>query len=366
MGILHRVYARHAPTIWEVETRLLHRLRRVRKPVAVQWIATKACDLKCPHCYSSAGRPAPDELTTDEVKRLLIDELVNLGSPELVIAGGELFLRKDLPEIIEYAASRGIRWSMHSHGRLVPHFRELMAKFPPVMAAISVDGPPAMHDTFRGRQGSFDDAMRAVEVLVEIGCPEVAVSTTVTRLNADHLVDLYPMVRATAAHAWGLHLFVPEGRGAAHRALLPSDDQLRRVAGFVRRKRREFNLELDNEWGGAGQDDLYYRETPFLCGAGRITCVVGVSGAVLPCTTTDLSESAGNVRERPLSELWRTGFSRFRTPGDPLCSDGRDCWLQTRNGNSCRKATFGVDDGASLPREPVVISGLGDDLEDVA
>lgn len=340
MGILHRVYARNAARVWEAETRILHRLGYVRPPVAVQWIVTNACDLTCPHCYSRSGPRLAAELTTDEAKRLVVDELVRLGRPSLVLAGGELFLRKDLPDVIAYAADQGLSWAMHTHGRLVPRFRDLLTAHPPEMAAISVDGPPALHDAFRGRPGAFDDALRAIATLREIGVAEVVAGTTVTRANADHVADLFPLVAASGATSWGLHLFAPEGRGEAQRALFPTPDQLRRVAAFARRKRHSFHVELDNEWGSAGADDLHYRDQPFLCGAGRITCVVSATGELMPCTTTDPRESAGNVRDVPLSRLWRRGFAAFRQGGS-ACGDGRECWLQARNGNACRALAFG-------------------------
>jgi radical SAM protein with 4Fe4S-binding SPASM domain len=260
-----------------------------------------------------------------------------------VLAGGELFLRRDVPELIEYASSRGISWAMHTHGRLVPRHRGLLAEHPPTMAAVSLDGPEEHHDGFRGRAGAFQDALAAIETLLETGCPEVIAGTTVTRLNADLVADMLPVVLASGAHGWGLHLFAPEGRGAAQRELFPTPEQLRRVAAFARRARSVLRVELDNEWGSAGDDDPLYRDTPFLCGAGRITCVVTATGEVMPCTTTDLAESAGNVRELPLSELWRDGFGRFRRSGDATCADGRECWLQARNGNACRHHAFGPE-----------------------
>lgn len=347
MGILHRVHARHAQTLWEAETRILDRVGLVRPPVAVQWIATRACDLTCPHCYSHAGPRAGDELTTDEAKRLLIDELAAMGCESLVIAGGEPFLRKDLEEIVAYAVERGLKWAFHAHGRLIPRQRGWLERLPPSMAAISLDGPEAWHDAFRGRAGAFQDALAAIRALLELGAGEVVAGTTVTRKNADLVADLYPDVVRSGAHAWGLHLFAPEGRGAEHRALVPTPGQLRRVAAFCRRVRREFPVELDNEWGSAGADDIYYRDQPFLCGAGRITCVVGPTGEVMPCTTTDPAESAGNVRRTQLSTLWRDGFARFRRGGDATCADGRECWLQARNGNACREHAFGDGETAS-------------------
>jgi len=46
MGILHRLFARRAPEVWQAETRVLHRLGYVHPPQAVQWISTSACEQK--------------------------------------------------------------------------------------------------------------------------------------------------------------------------------------------------------------------------------------------------------------------------------------------------------------------------------
>jgi radical SAM protein with 4Fe4S-binding SPASM domain len=340
MGILHRFYAAHASRVWRTETQLLSKLGLVRPPEAVQWLATSACDLACPHCYSKAGKRDPNELTVDEAKERIVDELVHLGRPMFVVAGGEALLRPDLPDVLAHVGARRVPWSMHTHGGFVLKHRALFEKHPPRMVAVSLDGPREFHDAFRGRAGSFDRALEAIRTLVDIGVREVVAGTTVTRANADLLEDLLPTVIASGAHAWGMHLFVPEGRGVEHRALVPSRDQLRRVAAFVRRRRAVFDVELDNEWGGAGDDDVYYRAQPFHCGAGRFSMVVGPTGEVMPCTTTDVRESQGNVRTTPLSTIWAKGFARFRSHQH---EDGavHDCWLQTRNGNSCRDAAFG-------------------------
>ena len=340
MGLLHRFFARHAPGVWETETRLLHTLGAVRPPTAVQWIATSSCDLACPHCYSRAGRREKGELSTDEVTRLVLDEMVALGCGDLVIAGGEATLRGDFPDVVRLASERGIRWSLHTHGGPVMKHRETFRRHPAAMVAVSVDGPREIHDVFRGRTGSFDAAMSAIRALKEDGTGEVVAGTTVTRANADHLADLFPYVARSGADAWGLHLIAPEGRGAEHRELLPTPEQLARVAGFARRKRSVMRVELDNEWGSAGADDAFFRDQPFLCGAGRFSCVVGATGEVMACTTTDLAESEGNVRVTPLRRIWADGFARFRTGARGGATDGRECWLQSRNGHRVREHAF--------------------------
>ncbi len=337
MGLLKRVIARHSSELFELETRLMHRMGMARPPIAVQWLTTMACDLKCPHCYVSAGCKQQGELSTEEVKRLVIEPMAELGCKELVIAGGEPLLRKDLREVLEYAHGKGIGWSMHTHGGFVRRNLSWIEKTPPIMVAVSLDGPPAYHDTFRGKEHCFDKAIDAMQALKELGVEEVVAGTTVTRQNSDLLVDLMPLVAASSADSWGLHLVAPEGRAGAH--LLPTPEQLQRVAQMARRLRSFMRVELDNEWGGAEGDDLLYRDTIFSCGAGRFSCVVHATGEVTACTTADPTESEGNVRTTSLHDMWLSGFNRFRC-GTGVCGDSTDCWLQTRNGRSPKAAAF--------------------------
>jgi radical SAM protein with 4Fe4S-binding SPASM domain len=325
----------------------------VRPPEAVQWIATTGCELRCPHCYSHAGGRSRGELTADEAKRLIVDELVRLDRPTLVLAGGEPLNHPGFAAVVEHAHRRGVPWAMHSHGGRVAAMEDLFRRCPPRMAAISLDGPRAHHDRFRGREGSFDAALAAIAALKRAGCPEVVAGTTITRDNADLLVDMVPIVLASGADSWGFHLMTPEGRGHDHRELLATPDQLRRTAALGRRLRSLLHVELDNEWGSAGEDDAFYRDDPFRCGAGRWSCVVSATGEVVACTTTDPDESQGNVREEPLADIWAGGFAAFRGRTDPLRGDRLDCWLQTRNGHSCRAAAF----GGSLPSGLASVGG---------
>src|SRR5436190_6848226 len=165
MGLFGRLVGGRARDVWRAEGRILDRLGRVRPPVAVQWITTSACDLHCPHCYSRAGRRSPGELTTEEAKRLVVDELVALGRPLLVLAGGETLLRRDIGDIVAHAAARGVPWSLHTHGGAVEHLAAVLARHPPALAAVSLDGPREVHDAFRGRAGSFDAALGAIATL---------------------------------------------------------------------------------------------------------------------------------------------------------------------------------------------------------
>jgi len=69
-------------------------------PLNVQLDLTYRCNERCVHCY--LDHDDHGEMTTAEIKRLL-DEMAEAGVFILTLSGGEIFVRKDLFEILEYA-----------------------------------------------------------------------------------------------------------------------------------------------------------------------------------------------------------------------------------------------------------------------
>src|SRR5260221_11531049 len=72
-------------------------------PLSVQLDLTYRCNEKCIHCY--LDHEDHGEMTTAEIKGLL-DQLADAGVFFLILSGGEIFLRKDLFEIVEHARKR--------------------------------------------------------------------------------------------------------------------------------------------------------------------------------------------------------------------------------------------------------------------
>src|SRR6187455_3762995 len=70
-------------------------------PVFLNILVTSVCDMRCVHCFFTEeldDRPRKKhQMTTKNVERISETLGANLGV--LIIAGGEPFTRKDLPEI---------------------------------------------------------------------------------------------------------------------------------------------------------------------------------------------------------------------------------------------------------------------------
>ena len=64
-----------------------------RRPIVV-WNITRACNLKCVHCYNDSGVcKADDELSTEQA-RVVLDDLVQFGVPSVLFSGGEPLMRR--------------------------------------------------------------------------------------------------------------------------------------------------------------------------------------------------------------------------------------------------------------------------------
>ncbi len=312
-----------------------------RVPQLVQWMVTQRCSLDCGHCLAKddgQGR----ELTLNEATTLL-DQIAELGVPELLLTGGEPLERPDLPAIIELLAERRLRWSLNTAVYPGEESLAAMRRWPPGFVAVSLDGPEQLHDSFRGRRGAYADAMRAISLYTELTDGAVAAGTTVTRQSFDQLDDTFRDVIQSGASSWGIHLVFSEGRARHRPDLQLNRQQAQQLIAFTASRRQHFPVTLADEIGYCGEWEPLVRDAPFYCGAGRAQCVVLADGHVVPCTTTDHGASVGTIREHSLAALWRDGFAELRDfRPDARCGAceylrvcGGGCWLQRRHGVDC-------------------------------
>lgn len=198
-----------------------------QNPFIVIWEVTRACQLKCVHCRADAQtKPDPRELTHEEGIKLL-DEIYEMGNPMLVFTGGDCMMREDLFELADYAVKKGMRVSM------VPSATdnvtlEKMKKAKEVGLSrwgFSLDGPiPEIHDQFRGTPGSFDLTIEKIRQLTELGMP-LQINTVISRYNYDYLEQMADLVEELGAIMWYIFLLVPTGRGQMDACITPAETE---------------------------------------------------------------------------------------------------------------------------------------------
>lgn len=198
-----------------------------RTPFTVAWEITRACALACIHCRAEAQpHRDPRELTTAEAFGV-IDQIVDIGGPILIITGGDPLMRDDCFDIIERAASRGLRvaFSPSATGRCtraaIDHARDCGVS----RIHISLDGPDAAsHDAFRGVRGSFERTMRILQSVQDAGLA-LQVGTTVSRHSIGRLPEIAARISPFGPVMWSVFFLVPTGRGQVDDMVSPEEHE---------------------------------------------------------------------------------------------------------------------------------------------
>lgn len=139
------------------------------------WFHTgTACNLECPFCLegSKPGDQRLGLMRFDEVKPW-IDEALGLGVEQFSFTGGEPFLAKQLPQILEYAAQFKPCLVLTNGGepiqKRMSQLEPLLSSPYPVSFRVSIDYlDPQRHDAGRG-EGNFELALLGLKQLYQMG-----------------------------------------------------------------------------------------------------------------------------------------------------------------------------------------------------
>lgn len=300
-------------------------------PVHAVWEITLACDLKCQHCGSRAGKKRSEELTTEECLDL-VRQLARMGTREVTLIGGEAYLRRDWLRIIREIRDQGMDCTLQSGGLNLTDERIKAAVDSGLQAlGISVDGLRELHDKLRGVKGSFDAAFRALHLVKKYGITS-SVNTQITSLVIPQLRDLMNLFIAEGAKNWQIQLTVAMGRAADHPELLLQPYELLDLMPLLADLYQEgadrgLLLQPGNNigyfgpyeslWRGSGDDRVYWTS----CNAGENTLGIEADGTIKGCPSLPTSPYAGGkIRDLSLESIWwktdELAINRSRTNQD--------------------------------------------------
>lgn len=284
-------------------------------PVHAVWEITLACDLKCHHCGSRAGKRRADELTTEECLDL-VRQLARMGTREVTLIGGEAYLRRDWLRIIREVRDCGMDCTMQSGGLNLTEDRIKAAADAGLQGlGISIDGLREVHDRVRGVKGSFDAAFKALDAIQKCGITS-SVNTQITSFVIPQLRDLMNLFIDAGAKNWQIQLTVAMGRAADNPELLLQPYELLELMPllaelFEEGADRGFLLQPGNNigyfgpyeavWRGSGDDRIHWTS----CNAGQNTLGIEADGTIKGCPSLATSTYAGgNIRDLSLKDIW--------------------------------------------------------------
>ena len=282
-------------------------------PVHVVWEITLACNLKCGHCGSRAGKRRANELSTAECLDV-VHQLAEAGTREVTLIGGEAYLRRDWLEIAAEIARLGMHCGVQTGARGLTKERIQAAYDAGVRAiGVSVDGLRELHDSLRGVPGSHDQAIQAVRWIGEVGI-EPGVNTQINARSAPQLRQIFDEIVAAGAKYWQVQLTVAMGNAVDNSEILLQPHQIVDVVDCLAElyhKGRDvgFRLVPGNSIGYFGRHEAYWRSLTGEishwdgCTAGETALGLEADGTIKGCPSLPKSHYAsGETRTTTIKD----------------------------------------------------------------
>jgi MoaA/NifB/PqqE/SkfB family radical SAM enzyme len=184
-------------------------LGRPFSPVLLNVLVTSVCNMRCTHCFFTEELDdAPRkklQMTTRQIEQ--VSETLGGNLSVLVLAGGEPFIRTDLPEIARafYVNNRLGSLYITTNGsvqqRLFPDVTRILQQCPGlnVTLALGIDGPKEQHDRIRRQPGSWDTvidtARRLQQMKRDYPRLDVQTCTCFMHSNQDAIFEWYDFLK---------------------------------------------------------------------------------------------------------------------------------------------------------------------------
>jgi AdoMet-dependent heme synthase len=286
-------------------------------PISVHLDLTYRCNERCVHCY--LDHEDHGEMNTAEIKGLM-DQLVDAGVFFLVFSGGEIFMRRDVWELIEYARSRMFCLKLKTNAFMIGE------KEADLLAGMHLDGVQVsiyshraeVHDAITKLPHSLERSLAGIRRLRERGVRVIIANVLMMQNLAD-----YAGVKALAVEMGAEYTIDP--------TITPMISGDRSPVGFGIGTEELHNVFRNPELVGNVNEycapppkelgDGVLDEVP--CSAGHTACYVSPYGDVYPCVQFPLP--TGNVRKEKFLDIWRGSAAMnevrsIRARDLPVCS----------------------------------------------
>jgi len=178
-------------------------------PILLNILITSVCDMRCVHCFFTDELDDKErkkqQMTTRNLEQISETLGANLGV--LVVAGGEPFTRKDLPEVARAFHNNNKLESIYlmSNGqiqqRIIPDVTRILQENPAlnVTVALGIDGLKEDHESIRQKPGSWDIAIDTARKLKQIKKehPRLDIQTCTCFMNSnqDRIFEWYDFLK---------------------------------------------------------------------------------------------------------------------------------------------------------------------------
>jgi radical SAM protein with 4Fe4S-binding SPASM domain len=314
------------------------------------WNVTYACNFRCPICFTDSGAARDDELTTAEALELA-RKAHQAGAKDILISGGEPFLRKDLLLVLSRLAEYGITARIASNGSLLGDkiLSRLRSETLAKSFQVSLDSTnPDVYARIHGTEPSMLETVLDNLKRIRDSGFHTTVSARLTPLTLPGIPGLLDLAVREEWATVTIHYPLHTGRiGDA----FPHDKDilvlLEPVFDYFCLLPQHWLVETYIPWAEYHPviRRLEKRVTVVHrgCRAGRDRLTVSPAGHLSPCVCLDIPPAyIGNVKNGDLADVFLSSpLARlFRQPeGHGICTD---CTHLSHCGGGCRAAALAL------------------------
>lgn len=275
-------------------------------PDTVYMEVTRACNLRCGHCFNDSGVALLKQLTKKQFE-LIIDNLALSGVQEIRFTGGEPLIFSGIISLIKKASTLGLRTSIGTNATLIDFkMAKKLAENGLCSAIVSLDGLEKHNDRIRGKD-TFRRAIVGIKNLKKCNI-DVRVNAVVMRSNFGEIISL-----ANFLSNQGIRIFIRRlilsGRAANYIQEMLSEKEYEKLSECL----KPYLNDSRSLVGGHYLSDKRFKtriSLPFLrkdCSAGQRGLVILPDGRIQTCGFLGpLGEhSSGNILTESFTNIWQ-------------------------------------------------------------
>lgn len=282
-------------------------------PIRVHWDITELCNSKCRHCTRWKIKNSKNDLSYQECIRI-INELKEIGTLSISLAGNEPLMRKDIYKIAEYAHKKGFSISMNTNGILMNKENTIKIINSGVSSFIfSVDSCyEKKHDSIRGVPGAFKKIFVAVKMIKKIRKKlrkKITIQATIV-VNKENINDLEKIVALCKNKGFDKVILQPIHNipkyFESEKKLIPKEENFSVMENQIKTILKKYGsfIAVPKEYL---KNFKTFFEKPlsllrYRCCASFITCDIRPNGDVAPCPVGFVK--MGNLRNKSFKEIW--------------------------------------------------------------
>lgn len=214
-----------------------------------------SCNNRCKHCVIEDSRDklikqkCSVDLSTEGCLRW-VDYAIEKGAEYIVLTGGEVTIRKDFPQLVNYCSQKGLNITIQTNGRRlhVPEVALTISTCSRIRCVIALHGACSdTHDEITQVSGSFDETIKGIRYAAQHGILTI-LKVVISKRNRNELPEIVKLADKLGVRY--ICFAFPHGQGGARKRfdeVIPTYSELRPDLGSLITEAKKHHVQLEFE-----------------------------------------------------------------------------------------------------------------------